>query len=402
MLRTTLIAAVMTAVAGLTGVSTLTPDAAGAAEPAPLPKGTVFTITGHGWGHGHGMSQYGARGAAAEGLTYRQIVRFYYPGTKHGTAAGKVAVLIAEDTSRDVVVGARKGLVAQQVGGSRRWDLDKRRPKATRWRIVPASGGHSALQFKKGGRPWHQLARVEGTLQFAAGNRPIRLYLPHGASTRYRGVLRAGVPAAGRLDRDTVNVVRLEDYVRGVVPQEMPASWRAAAVRAQAVAARTYAAYERAHAPRGHYQICDTSSCQVYGGYDAEEAGSNAAVAATAHQIITWHGQPAFSQFSSSNGGYSLAGSAPYLVSQKDPYEKYGDNPYRTWTTKVTLHQVQQRWPSAGRIVSVTVHRDATHRYVDHVTIVGTKRTYKSSGDDFKDWAGLRSTWFGVASQTAR
>ena len=77
---------------------------------------------------------------------------------------------------------------------------------------------------------------------------------------------------SGSLDRDTVNVVALDTYVKGVVPQEVPALWPTATVRSQAVAARTYAAHERAAAPAGrHYQLCDTAQCQVYGGLSAEQ-----------------------------------------------------------------------------------------------------------------------------------
>ena len=79
----------------------------------------------------------------------------------------------------------------------------------------------------------------------------------------------------------TVNEVRLENYLRGVVPLEIPASWSLPAVQAQAVAARTYAAYERAHPRSSAYQLCDTSSCQVYGGYDAEHPAADRAIAAT-------------------------------------------------------------------------------------------------------------------------
>jgi len=163
------------------------------------------------------------------------------------------------------------------------------------------------------------------------------------------------------------------------------------------VAARTYATYERAHAPGR--TICDTSACQVYGGYSAHEAPSDAAVAATAHQILTWKGKAAFTQFSSSNGGFSLAGSEPYLVSQKDPYEKYGHNPYTDWTARLTLKRVERHWPGVGPIESVTVHRGATHRYVDHVTITGRDKTIEVPADAFREWAGLRSTWFGITTR---
>ena len=127
----------------------------------------------------------------------------------------------------------------------------------------------------------------------------------------------------------------LDRYVQGVVPSEVPTSWPADAVRAQAVAARTYAAFER-EAATDYYDICDTTSCQVYGGLSAEDAAANDAVRATRGRVVLYEGLPAFTQFSSSNGGYSSAGSQPYLVAQPDPYEASSDNPNDPWTATVT------------------------------------------------------------------
>ena len=73
-------------------------------------KGTV-TLKGHGFGHGHGMSQYGAEGAAREGKTWREILKFYYPGTAWGTKGGRVKVLISADTSRDVIVAPNELII---------------------------------------------------------------------------------------------------------------------------------------------------------------------------------------------------------------------------------------------------------------------------------------------------
>ena len=110
---------------------------------------------------------------------------------------------------------------------------------------------------------------LAGDGAFHAGGDPVTLYYA-GSSRQYRGFLKAASPSAGSSDRDTVNSTKVDAYLKGVVPLEMPASWRPNAVRAQAVAARTYAAYEMQHPRAGHYQICDTASCQVYGGYTAE------------------------------------------------------------------------------------------------------------------------------------
>ena len=119
-------------------------------------------------------------------------------------------------------------------------------------------------------RGWTKWTAFPGAAEFTAGDQPMTLRLPGHATAPYRGALRS-------VDKHTVNVLPLDRYVQGVVPREVPASWPADAVRAQAVAARTYAAYERAHATT-YYDLCDTSSCQVYGGADAEDPASNAAV----------------------------------------------------------------------------------------------------------------------------
>lgn len=118
----------------------------------------------------------------------------------------------------------------------------------------------------------------------------------------------------------TINNVLLEDYVKGVVPAEMPTSWAANAVRAQAVAARSYAVRLQRFARYSEYDICDTTACQVYGGMSRETSGGNAAVKATAGSIVTYRGVVALTQFASSNGGYSARGDYPYLAAHRDPY----------------------------------------------------------------------------------
>ena len=358
-----------------------------------------LTITGNGYGHGHGMSQYGAKGAAEQGLAYRQIVDFYYPGTAWAAAAGPVRVLISADTTRSVVVQARSGLRAERVGTPRHWNLDRPRLHATRWRIAPVAGGRSRLDYLN--RGWHTLATVAGDLEFTAGGAPVTLFLPGGSRVAYRGTLRAASPHPGSIDRDTVNVVSLESYLKGVVPREMPALWSPAAVQAQAVAARTYAAFERAD-QHGYYQICDTASCQVYGGYSAEYPEANDAVAETAHQIVTYAGRPAFTQFSASNGGASMAGGEPYLVSQTDPYDAAA-SPYLNWRTTVTPAAIEAMWPRIGQLTGVSVSRSSANApgagYVSSVTITGTTGSVSVSGDDFRSFAGLRSTWFTITSR---
>ena len=361
----------------------------------PVPEGATVKVLGHGYGHGHGLSQYGAQRAATKGLGYRQISRYYYPGTAWGRSAGNVEVLITADTTRDVVVAARPGLTARAVGGSP-VALTKARPKARLWRITPLAGGRNAIDFKTSA--WHRLRTVRGDAEFGAGGAPIRLLVP-GGSRSYRGVLRSAAPGSG-LDRDTVNVLGLDSYLKGVVPREVPAYWHPQALRAQVVAARSYAAYERKHSTRRHYQLCDTDQCQVYGGFTDEQPRTNQAIDATRGQVLTKNGGPIFAQFSASSGGWTSAGAFPYLPAKRDKFDDFPGNDYHSWTVPTTDAEIERTWPAVGDLTSVeTRDRDGNGDWggrVGTVVLRGSGGTVEVSGDDFRYLLGLYSTWFTI------
>ena len=361
-----------------------------------VPAAASYTVTGYGYGHGHGLSQYGAQGAANQGLSWKQIIGFYYPGTRLGKARGTIKVLLTAD-KKDVVVDARDGLRLTRLTGRKAFNLAKVRPKATRWRIMPR-GSRSVVSYRipsRGG--WQKWTTFPGAAEFSAGNQPVTLRLPRHGSADYRGALRS-------VEKHTVNVLPLDRYVQGVVPREVPAEWPAQAVRAQAVAARTYAAFERETAT-SYYDICDTESCQVYGGVADEHPATNAAVKATGGRVVLYQGQPAFTQFSSSNGGYSSAGSQPYLAAQPDPYEASSDNPNDPWTATVTSAQIEKAWPVVSKLVSLSFSRDGLGSHfggrVTSVTLTGSlgglPTSVKVSGDDFRSRLGLKSTWLELA-----
>ncbi|MXG89515.1 SpoIID/LytB domain-containing protein [Nocardioides flavescens] len=385
--RTASGAALTLALVGLTGVPSY-------AEDVPVGAGaTTLTLSGHGYGHGRGMSQYGAKGAAAQGLGWAQIVGFYYPGTQLGEARGPIRVQLTAATKRSLTVDARAGLRLQRLAGGRGYRLDRLRPAATRWKLV-AHGERTRVRFETSGR-WRTLRTVRGPAQVSAGGEPVTLRLPDGAAAAYRGALRAVAGPSGPV---TLNVLPLETYLRGVVPAEVPATWPAAAVQAQAVAARTYAAWERAAATGAVADTCDTTSCQVYRGVAAEHPAADAAVSATRRQVVTYQGAPAFTQFSSSNGGFSAAGSAPYLVAQADPYESSSANPNASWSATVARSAVEQAWPQLGRLTRVSVVRDAGGRRATSLTLVGTAGSVTVSADDVRTRFGLRSTWFALSA----
>ncbi len=353
-----------------------------------IPATASIRIFGHGYGHGHGMSQHGAQGAALQGLTHRQIAEFYYPGTTWGLVKGKVRVLVSADTSKDVVVRHRPDLRLKALSTGQVIDLGAARPSARRWRIVPVAGGKVRVSFRTS--RWRTFRTLTGDAEFAGAGGVLDLFLPSRRTVAYRGALRS----AGR---DTVNVLRLDTYLRGVVPTEVPPLWAPEAVQAQSVAARTYAAYGLAHPIAPHYELCDTTACQVYGGAAAEHPATTAAIAATKGEVLLYDGAPAFTQFSASSGGWTSTGSEPYLVAQPDPFDGWSGNTNSTWQTLVSDGTIEKKLPSIGDLTRIQLAgRDGNGEWggrVGSVTITGTTGSRTMSGEEFRFLLGLRSEW---------
>lgn len=392
-MRRLVLPTLLSAVVGAAGA--LVPAAPSYAGPERL------VLQGHGWGHGHGMSQYGAQGAALAGRTYRQILGFYYPGTRWGRVGGQVKVLISADTSSDVVVAARSGLTVKSLGTGHKTRLRDVRPQARKWRITAASPTRSRVAWKGRSGGWRTWKVVAGDAQFQA-NGPLRLTTPSGV-VEYRGILRSATAKPGRKARDTVNILPLDTYLRGVVPSEVIASsWRPDALRAQSVAARTYAAFERRQPLARHYQICDTSQCQVYTGTTHEYPTTDAAIKHTRGQVLTHRGKPAFTQFSSSNGGWTSAGSFSYLPAKQDPFDDTPTNPNHTWRQTVAATAIEAAWPAIGDFTRIrVVARDGNGDWggrVERLQVIGSTGTATVAGDDFRSYLGLRSEWFRVVS----
>lgn len=359
-----------------------------AASAAPAGGPETVTLTGSGWGHGKGLSQWGARGAAGQGLNAAQILDFYYPGTLPGLGGGSVKVLVTADTSSNVVVQHRARLKVRSLATGKTWKLGKRGAK--RWKLT-AHGADTTLSVKT--KRWHKVRIIPGQAEFKGKGGTLRLYVPGGA-VDYRGKIRSVVPANGQ-GRDTVNVVSVEKYLRGVVPSEMPAKWHPQAVQAQAVAARTYAIFERDNNDRGVFDVWDTTQSQVYRGVAVEQPESNAAIAATAGQIRTYGGLPAFTQFSSSNGGWTAPGQYAYQVAKPDPYEATSGNPNNAWQVTLTDDAIEAQFPGIGDFEGLDIVKDpAQGGRVTKVIVHGATGDPELTGDQFRVRFGLRSTMF--------
>jgi stage II sporulation protein D len=361
-------------------------------EPAAAPD-TI--ITGRGFGHGRGMSQYGAQGAAIAGQSVQQILDFYYPGTTVGEATGSIRVRITAYTTDGIRVGTVNRLKVRDLKTGTVYPLPKASTR-NQWSIDPyGDHGTKVSSFDAKTRKWTLWKTFTGMTQFE-GAAVTGLILPSGAVRRYRGALRAiDVPGA---HLDTVNVVSLERYLRGVVPREALSTWRPAALQAQAVAARTYSVFHRNRATRRAYDLCDTISCQVYGGYDSEKASTNTAIAATAGQIRLYRGKPIIAEFSSSNGGATTNGEMPYQVMKLDGWDAYpgNGNPNVTWTVTRTAAEMESAF-DVGSIRSLRVLKRSgvgpSGGRALTVEAVGSKGRRVLTGDQLRGRLHLRSSW---------
>ncbi|MDT0201926.1 SpoIID/LytB domain-containing protein [Nocardioides sp. AE5] len=361
-----------------------------------MPATGAVTLNGHGFGHGHGMSQYGAEGAARQGRTWQQILAFYYPGTTLSTATGSIRVWLTADTDRFVEVAPRSGLKVNNIDTGVTLTLPTN-IGAKRWRLSSASNGVSRIEFLNSSNHWQVWRNSPGTNEFTAAN-SMELYIG-GKPVRYRGALRSAITNPGTTARRTVNVLPLDHYLQGVVASEMPATWHANAVRSQAVAARTYAARQRQSPLTAHYDICDTTSCQVYGGVAKEHANTTAAIRATAGQVLTHDGKPAFTQYSSSNGGWTSASpNVPYMPAKSDPYDGWSGNPNHDWSIQLDVSRIEKAWPALGDLKAIQIKtRDGNGEWDGRVmtmTLQGSKGNVNVTGNTFRMTLGLKSTWF--------
>jgi stage II sporulation protein D len=389
---------------------------AAAAESYTCSGDGVFHVRGHGFGHGRGMSQWGAQGAATLGKGYKTILGTYYPGTAIATVSTKanLRVRIGADTDGDLRVRPGRGLTAISPQGSRVLPATIAGAKVTMWRAILGSG---TLRLQGYVGTWRTVTiggktALTGPLRFRADAGVVRLVLPGGNQTDYRGQL-----WASRDPRDTrvlrvVNLVPIESYLRSVVPGESPSWWKPAALQAQAVAARTYALWRRAHMNFGYADICDTTACQVYHGVRLvnssgalirayETASTDAAIRHTAGQYLRYRSDVALTEFSAANGGHSVFGNKPYLPARADAWDGIVRNSGHAWTKSFTAARIQQRWPSVGELRSIRVlSRDGRGEWGGRVLslqLIGTKSSLSVPGQAFASAMGLRSTWWRVA-----
>jgi len=387
------------------------------------------TFYGKGYGHGVGLSQYGAQGwatgAVGLALTGEQIVARYYPGTSLANvdlARGALRVLLSSPSSAgrfSCGMPAFDAPLANAVSGGG-------------FRVLNEGGANALIGVASPNVTW-QIAARNGIVQVwnqatvtkvFEGPGPVVLVpidplqpIRVQEKGTYRGNFKlSNVGGTLRL----VNYVSYDDYTRGVLPSEMPRGWHLEAYKAQAYAARTYAYAKYAGGARD-YDVLDDQQDQCYGGTGVETAPTDAAAAATAGKVIAYQGVAIRAYYASSNGGYSMSDGCwagnlrttpvvacgagqPYLLPVPDPADLAVTVPvanrHRTWTVSFTSAEVREailRYKSIdiGTLLSVDVTNrvPVTVGHVVSVKVQGTGAALDLPADVFlRTHLGLKST----------
>ncbi len=379
---------------------------AGAGE-AQAPQGS-YTFDGSGWGHGVGMCQYGAKGMAAAGYGYEQILTYYYQGTQVGGWSCPPALRVG-------LLEGQSGInLVAESGSFTFFTSDGDVPGAAMtpggtWTVYADAAGSFFILRPDGSRV--------NEASYGGANKPLYvrgagdgdvLRLPqngnHGVShlsaiTPLEIDLYGSAPYALR----AVLITWFETYLRGIA--EVSGSWPQEAVKAQAVAARSYAVRGMGKHASSGYDLCDDVHCQYYQGYDKEkDAGWVQAVDGTAGQVLIYGGQVAQCFYSASCGGHTdnnedvWSGSpVAYLRGVNCPWcGDPGNNPFAHWTVTYTRAEMEARLNArsstyVGTLYSMDLSDRTPSGRVRYASFTGSAGTVRLPGELLRGYLGLRS-----------
>ena len=349
-----------------------------------------YVFEGRGFGHGVGMSQYGAYGYALnEGRDFRWILGHYYTGTTVGEApAGRMRVRL------------RRTRTPTLCGASALRDATGRRVRLSESRRYRFSAHRSAGLRVSDAASGRTRARVTAPLRVTGGTAVcLRGAAENGLRDgSYRGAIWLHRDPSAVL---VVNDVSLEQYLYGVVAAEMPASWAAEALKAQAVVARSYAL--RSRRPGELFDVYADVRSQVYRGLAAELPTAVAAVRATRALIVRFGVEIAQTFFHSTSGGRTAGNEEgfgglpiPYLRPVEDPYDAL--SPVYTWTVTLSDREAERKLKEVrlGKLEDVRVAARSVTGRAELVDVVGADGTIQVSGREIRRLLELRSHWFTI------
>jgi stage II sporulation protein D len=344
---------------------------------APAASASVsWVVHGRGFGHGVGMSAYGAYGFALHGKSYQFILGHYFTGTTIGTMDEPRVVRVLLDIAGDDVGFSRAtsacGVALDPARGYR----------------AHRSGTTVVLQSSSGKR----LAGCGGKLR-AAGQGTIEI----AGLGIYRGALETVPTESDPGSLNVVNALAVDQYVKGVIPNESPPSWPREELRAQAIASRSFA-LTAGVGGNGFDLYADTRS-QVYKGLESEYTTTNAAAEATKGQVVMYGGKVAETLFSACSGGHTesvvnvFGSSIPYLVGVPDPYDYYC--PLHKWTLRFSGPEISAKLGGylKGKLKRVAVTKRGVSPRIISAKLIGTGGVSTVSGEQLEVALGGYDTW---------
>jgi stage II sporulation protein D len=333
-----------------------------------------WVVHGHGFGHGVGLSAYGAYGYALHGKGYKFILGHYYKGTSLGQLSGpNIVRVLLTTTSGDVTFTEATSACRTKLDPTRTYEAHRL--------------GNTVVLRSSGGKP---LARCGATLRAAGAG-----FTNIVGIGRYRGALETLVNEGGELN--VVNALAVDQYVKGVIPNESPPSWPLAELKAQAVISRSFALTGGVDGD-GFDLYSDTRS-QVYKGLESEYTTSDEAEEATAGQVLMYEGKVAETLFSACSGGKTesienVFGTAiPYLVGVPDPYDELC--PLHEWTLKLSGPEISEKLSGLldGKLKKVVIAKTGYSPRIIEAKLYGTGGVTSVTGEQLEVALGGYSTW---------
>ncbi|MEK6278206.1 MAG: SpoIID/LytB domain-containing protein [Actinomycetota bacterium] len=335
-----------------------------------------WVVKGRGFGHGVGMSQYGAYGYATHGRDHQFILGHYYQGVSIGQSPAAPVRVLLTIAGGDVSFSKATAACGRVLNPAKSYRAHR-------------NGGGVRL-LSSGGSP---LANCGDKLR-ATGSGKVRI----AGQGAFRGAFEA-VPTSSGGSLNVINAVNVDKYVQGVIAGEMPSSWPLEALKVQAVAARSYALSSQVNG--NGFGLYDDTRSQVYNGIAGETARTNRAAKETKQEVIMYGGEIVRAYYSASSGGetenveYGFIGSdpIPYLKGVEDPFDADAPLPLHSWKLTFSSSAISSRLGVPGKLKEVQITKHGVSPRIVWAKLIGTGGTKKMRGDQIQSALGAYSTW---------
>lgn len=383
--------------------------------PSSFAQGDKYVFLGSGWGHGVGMCQYGARGLAVKGFSHREILSYYYTNTRVekrpcpqtariGLIEGITEIHLRAESGSFNVATAQTPIEGANIKAGETWIVALNQTGA--FTIKTPSG--QILNNREYGGPNEPLIITGDSPQSV-------LRLPQNKNCGLRRLqsatpleIRSYSASAWRIR--AVVTSQLEEYLCGLA--EVPGSWPAEAVKAQAVAARSYVVKNMGKHSRDGYDLCDETHCQYFVGFDKEkDSGWVNAVRETSGELLLWGSEIVNSVYCSSCGGHTdnnedvwFGSPVPYLRGVPCPYCLDEVNPNASWIVTLSREEIENKLAARGLQIGRLNYVDLSDRSpsgrVRKAMFTGTASSKTVTGESLRGLLGIKSAMVRIASQS--